>query len=258
MRDVEQRPRPVDRLLIDDNSRLARNVVDILHITKHFNKSGVQVIAITQGLDCGSDSELQVSRLCALMDEQYRAELGRRIHRGQLGRVLNGYISGGRCYGYRNVPIDLTGGHDRATPLVLAVRREIAREQAAVVRRIFAQRANGHSFSKIADALNAELVPYPRHNNSSRSRWCSSTIQSILRNEHYRGVITWNRTRKTRSPETLEYKRTFRPEAEWVRIDCPECRIISEEMWERVRAKRRMHASPKRSRLNDKRLRERS
>lgn len=199
---------------------------------EHFKRNGVRIVAASQGLDLSEN--LFPTTSLAMCDELYLATLREKIRRGQQGHVLRGYIAGGQCYGYKNVPVeDPTRTSNYGRPYVSGVRREIVPEQAEIVHRIFGMYASGNRPSKMAHALNTERVPAPDgHSNS----WRSTTIASILRNQHYRGVIMWNRTRKIRSPETGECKTLVRPEAEWVRIEHPEWRIISEEMWEKVQA----------------------
>jgi len=71
----------------------------------------------------------------------------------------------------------------------------------------------------------------------SRS-WCPSSIRSILRNDRYRGLVTWGKTRKVRSPKTGKRIYRKRPESEWTRTEISERRLISEELWQRVEARR--------------------
>ena len=117
---------------------------------------------------------------------------------------------------------------------------EIAEEESSVVRRIFEMYAGGASQAAISKTLNAEGVPAP---NPPRTRpvraWCVSSIFEMLRNERYRGVFVWNRTKKERNPETG--RKTSRPRAEtdWKRIDVPEWRIVPEELSERAQARKR-------------------
>jgi hypothetical protein len=51
-----------------------------------------------------------------MMDEQFLVGLADKVHCGQEGRVLNGLVSGGRCFGYRNIAIE---DPNRTTELVL-------------------------------------------------------------------------------------------------------------------------------------------
>ena len=69
-------------------------------------------------------------------------------------------------------------------------------EQAAVVMRIFEMYANGMGLRAIAVQLNGEGVPGPN------GVWSRYTIHEMLRNERYRGVSVWGRTKKGRDPES--------------------------------------------------------
>jgi site-specific DNA recombinase len=120
------------------------------------------------------------------------------------------------------------------------VKLEILEEEAAVVRRIFEMYAGGTSQAGIAKTLNAEGVPAPNPPRTRQVRaWCVSSIFEMLRNERYRGVFVWNRTRKERNPETGRKTSRPRPESDWKRIEVPEWRIVSEELWERAQARKR-------------------
>ena len=59
----------------------------------------------------------------------------------------------------------------------------------------------------------------------------------MLRNELYRGVRVWNRTVKTRNPETGRKVSKNRPKEEWERVDVPKLRIVPEELWNAVQAR---------------------
>ncbi|WP_137176247.1 recombinase family protein [Roseomonas sp. AR75] len=74
---------------------------------------------------------------------------------------------------------------------------EIASEEAAVVRRVFASYAGGQSPRAIARALNAEGIPGPRD-----GKWTASLLlggaareTGMLRNRLYIGERIWNRQR---------------------------------------------------------------
>lgn len=59
----------------------------------------------------------------------------------------------------------------------------------------------------------------------------------ILHNERYRGVVVWNRTRKLRDPRTGRRVQRARPRSEWKILEAPQLRIVSDELWERVRGR---------------------
>ena len=61
-------------------------------------------------------------------------------------------------------------------------------EQAAIVKRIFADILSGKSTNAIADELNAEKIPSKKNNH-----WTASTIRGILANEKYTGDVFFKR-----------------------------------------------------------------
>jgi site-specific DNA recombinase len=210
-------------------------VLRVADILKH---NGVFLFFVSQKLDSRDPNFRQLLIMYGMQDEQYLVGLADKVHRGQEGRVLNGFRPGGKCYGYRNVPIEDPSRKGRyGRPAVIGVRQEIIEEEAAVIRRIFDLYPSGWSLAGIAKKLNAEGVLSPqRPKTGSRSprAWCPSGIREILRNETYRGVNIWNRTQKVRNPETGRKETRQRPDSEWVRVERPELRIVSEEQWMRV------------------------
>ena len=231
--DAKKKPSPFDRILIDDTSRLARNLPDSLRMIDTLRYNAVYVTAVSQGIDSEQKTARQLLTLNGMIDEQYIVSLAEKVHRGQQGRALKGLQPGGRCFGYRNVPIEdttRTGKYGRFA--VSGVRLEIEEEQAAVVRRVFEMYAEGNSLSTISKTLNREGVPAPQPPRTRAVRaWCPSSIREMLRNERYRGVFVWNRTRKERNPESGRKTSRPRPESEWQRVDVPEWRIVSDELW---------------------------
>jgi hypothetical protein len=116
------------------------------------------------------------------------------------------------------------------------VKRKIVEEEAAVVRRIMELRAAGKGYGTISKALNAEGVPAPERKYDRRvhRRWFGSAIKEICRNEIYHGIRVWNRKQQAFNVEKGKKCYRCRPESEWIRVEVPELRIISEELWERV------------------------
>ena len=173
------------------------------------------------------------------MNALFLKDLAQKIRRGQRGRVEAGRIPGGSSYGYRIVRQLLADGS------VSTGQREIDPSQAAIIRRIFNEYADGMAPRQIAARLNREAVPSPRG-----GQWNASTINGnrrrrngILNNELYTGRITYNRQRFVKDPETG--KRTARPnpEREWVTREVPGLRIIEDDLWERAQAIKQRYSS---------------
>ena len=137
-------PRPFDRILIDDTSRLARNVADALNMVEVLKFRNVGVTFVSQGIDTLDKMARQLVTINGMMDEQFLVGLADKVHRGQEGRVLKGLNPGGKLYGYINVPIlniNRPGKYGR--PAVDGVDQQINTEQAEVVRRIFKMYTRG-------------------------------------------------------------------------------------------------------------------
>jgi site-specific DNA recombinase len=114
--------------------------------------------------------------------------------------------------------------------------RRVNDDEAAMVRRIFEMRASGLGLTRIAKTLNNERIPAPRR---SENGWAPSCIREMLHRELYKGIAIWNRTQSIQRRGTAIQRK--RPESEWVRLESPELRIISEELWDQVQE--RLHAA---------------
>jgi hypothetical protein len=70
------------------------------------------------------------------------------------------------------------------------------------------------------------MLDAPEKLNAATLKWNTQTVRRILRNERYRGVLVWNRTRLTRDPETGAIRRYRVPTDEICRVDAPHLRIV--------------------------------
>ena len=114
-----------------------------------------------------------------------------------------------------------------------------------IVKRIFAEYAAGMAPRAIAQRLNREGIPGPRG-----GYWNASTINGsrqrrngILNNELYLGRITYNRQRFVKDPESGKRISRLNPEHEWIKVEVPELRIIEDDLWERVQARKARYSS---------------
>jgi site-specific DNA recombinase len=229
----DAKPRPFDLLLIDDTSRLGRNLTDVLKISDHFKDQDVFLYFVSQHLDSRDPGFRQNLIFHGMMDEHVLTDIADKVHRGQEGRILRGQVAGGRCFGYKHVPIeDPSRRGEYGRPAVIGVRQEVDEEEAKVVRRIFKMCAEGSSLSTIAKTLNGEKVPAPRPRIGRIPAWSPHGIHSMLRNERYRGRVIWNRSKQARISKTGKRKKKPRPEQEWVRVEVPELRIVTDAQWD--------------------------
>ena len=239
---LKLRPCPFDVLLVDDTSRLSRKTRDALAIYEQLNFAGVRLVAISQGIDSQNEQAEVLVQVHGMVDGLYVKELAAKTRRGMEGAFLRGNHPGGRCFGYRNVPIeDPTRTDEHGRPIILGVRLEVDEAQAAVVRRIFELYASGSSLKRIAKLLNSEGVPSPQPQSGRISRsWCPSSLRVILHNGRYRGLLIWGKTKKVRSADSGRKLARPRAQSEWVMQEAPEQRIVSDELWNAVQARQEL------------------
>jgi site-specific DNA recombinase len=226
-----------DAILVDDTSRLSRKLADSLRIFDQLRFAGVRLVFVSQGIDTESEQAEVLLATHGIVDTLYIRELAKKTHRGVEGRALQGFHTGGRCFGYRSAPIeDSTRTDNYGRPKITGVRLEVDPEEAAIVKRIFTDYVAGDSIKTIAKRLNAEGVRPPcPYRGQRHPSWAPSAISVMLHNERYRGVAVWNRTRKIRDPKTGRRVQRERPKSEWTVLQAPQLQIVSQELWEGVR-----------------------
>jgi hypothetical protein len=128
-------------------------------------------------------------------------------------------LTGAQTYGYRLVR---RGEHTE---------REIDAAQAAVVRRVYELAAEGRGYNRITHALAAD-GPAP-----GRRGWTKDIVNRMLRNELYRGVAAFGMTRSVDRAGQAGRRERVRPD-EWVRADVPHLRLVSDDLWARVQARK--------------------
>lgn len=230
--------RQIDVLLVEDTSRLSRDNADALNLYKTFSFYGVQLMAISDGIDSTSKGAKLAYSVKALMSDLYLEDLRDKTLRGMEGRAHTGLSTGGLPLGYRSVAIP---GPDPRTPAGFQV--EIEPEGAKIVQRIFRDWVNGGSFNSIASALNNEGIPSPRDKtmHKRKSGWAASSIRAMLLNEKYHGVWTFNERRWVKVPGSNKRVPQWKDPSEVIRYDRPHLAIIDEETW--VKAKTRLETT---------------
>ena len=217
-----------DVLISEALDRLSRDQEDIAGLYKQLSFAEVRIITLSEG----EINELHVG-LKGTMNALFLKDLAMKTHRGLEGRVRQGKSGGGNAYGYDVVKrVDAAGEPIRGE-------RKVNQEQAAIVRRIFAEFAQGLSPRRIAHTLNHDGITGP-----SGNAWGASTIYGnwrrgtgILNNELYIGRLIWNRQRYVKDPTTGKRQVRLNPENKWIIEEVPHHRIIDQDLWDRVKAR---------------------
>ena len=229
-----------DLVVAEALDRLSRDQEDGAHIFKALTFADIAIDTPAEG----RISELHIG-LKGTMNALFLKDMAAKVRRGQAGRANAGSIPAGLAYGYEVVrEFDQRGEPVRG-------KRRIVESQAAIVRRIFAEYAEGIAPREIARRLNTEGVP-----SSTGATWSASTIlghrqrrTGILCNELYIGRLVWNVCAYSRDPATGKRHERFNPEADWQVADVPDLRIVDQETWQRARVIRdRQHTRPERVR----------
>jgi site-specific DNA recombinase len=235
---AQQKPRPFDVILVDDTSRISRDLSHSLEILKRVKFAGIRIVFVSQGFDTSAAQTQTLVTVHGLVDSLYLEELGKKTFRGVEQNALNGLHTGGRVFGYRGVPIESATERDNyGRPKIRGVRLAVDPDQAPTIRRIFERYAAGHSMKRIAIDLNRDAILSPQPREGRSQSWAQSSVRHILLNERYRGLVAWGKTKKERSPETGKRIYRRKPEQQWRRREIPEQRIVSDELWTRTHAR---------------------
>ncbi len=214
-------------LLVDDYSRLTRDIVESARLVQELAYHEVRLIGVTDGVDTAREGSILDTGVRGVMNHIYLVDLAKKTHRGMTGQALDGYNTGGLPYGYSSV----ADGDGK--------RRVVNEEQANWVRWIFERYVAGDSPRTIAAELNRRGVPSPRKN----GKWSPNAIYpdakgvGILGNPIYIGKPIWNRTKWVKDPTTGRRRRRARPEDEWIMVASPDLQIVSTEIWSAVEAR---------------------
>ena len=219
-----------DIVVAEDLSRLSRDLEDIAHLFKQLTFSKIRLFTLSDGWI----SEIHVG-LGGTMAALYVRQLSEKTHRGLRGRIEAGMSGGGITYGYKIVRKPKADGTFEVGG------RCIDETEAVTVRRIFEAYASGMPPRKIAWMLNGEGVPGPR-----RKGWGASTIHGnaergvgILNNPLYVGKLVWNKLKYMKDPETGKRRSRVNDESAVIAKDVPHLRIVSDELWSRVKARQK-------------------
>jgi len=160
----------IDLIVTKSVSRFARNTVDSLTTIRKLKDAGCEVYFEKEAIwTFDSKGELLITIMSSLAQEESRS-ISENVTWGQRKRFADGKVSMPYKHflGYRK-------GSDGLP--------EIVPEEAETVRHIYDLFMSGMTTFAVAKRLTAEGIPTP----AGKQNWSSSTVESILHNEKYRG-----------------------------------------------------------------------
>ena len=220
-------------LAVDDQARLSRAgnaasfVQDLVFAEGRFLSTG-------EGIDTTQAGwELRVKAL-EMHNSVTVTELGRRVRRGQAGRVERKLTAGDYPYGYESFLVNPQAVLQSSRGPKPEKNVRVVEEQAVWIRQMFAWFLAGESIAKIAAKLTAAKAP--RGSRARKSNWTATNVRKILDNPKYIGHWLWGATTTLRNSQG-KTKKVNTPEKDHVLVERPDLRIITQEIWEKAQAR---------------------
>jgi len=219
----------IDLIVTKSVSRFARNTVDSLTTVRKLKDASVEVYFEKENIwTLDSKGELLITIMSSLAQEESRS-ISENVTWGQRKRFADGKVSFAYSHflGYRK-------GADGLP--------EIVPEEAETVRMIYRLYMEGQPSNAIASQLTTMGIPTP----GGKTIWQRATVDSILRNEKYKGAAL---LQKTFTVDFLQKKTKINEgEVPQYYVEHSHEAIISPAEWERVQLEiARRKNSPRRT-----------
>ena len=160
----------IDLIVTKSVSRFARNTVDSLVTVRKLKERGVEIFFEKENIwTLDSKGELLITIMSSLAQEESRS-ISENVTWGQRKRFSDGKVS---------MPYKHFLGYEKGEngqPV-------INEKEAVIVRLIFRMFLEGKTPAGICRHLDANSIPTP----SGKQKWSQTTVNSILRNEKYKG-----------------------------------------------------------------------
>lgn len=201
-----------DAVVIYDISRGSRDVVDWFSFRKAMAALGVQVISTTQQLgDITNPSDFLMELITTGLGQHQVLDTRKKSMAGMIERAKKGLY----CGGHAPLGYDIVDG-----------KYVINEREAAIVRSIFRQYADGASYGQILDTLQGKTGKFGRP-------FGKNSFFSILSNERYIGLYKWNERNIRIMRKWAGGKKNPDP----IIIEGIIPRIIDDDTWRKVRAR---------------------
>lgn len=204
-----------DALIVHKLDRFSRNRYDSAFYKKKLKDNHVQLISVLEHLDNSPESIILESVLEG-MAEYYSVNLSREVMKGMKETALQCKHTGGLP------PLGYDVSKDKSYV--------INDHEAKAVKIIYELYASGAGYSLILDKLN-DLG----YKTKTGKTFGKNSLYTILTNEKYTGMYIFNKSSKKVNGKRNSHK--FKPENEIIKIKDGMPRIISDELWEKVKEK---------------------
>ena len=216
--DAKKNPPTFETILIYNQSRFSRNVLDVLTYKNLLKNHGVNVVSVTEPFDEESPQGKLINGIITVINEFYSSNLAMETMRGEKENAIQGFWNGGVPPTGYNIKKVKRGNAEKST-------FEIDESYERVVKEIFNLFLNGNGIKKIAMILDEKGLRTPKGN-----LWKPSTVRGILINDAYTGTLVWNKYEKK-----IKNKK-FKDKEKWVVVKNAYPKIIEPEIFETVQS----------------------
>lgn len=210
--------RKIDLIITKSISRFARNTLDTISYTRKLKAKGIEVYFEKENLwSLDEKTEFLLTIMASMAQEESRS-ISQNVTMGKRWGMKEGRVS----WAYSNML-----GYTKENGKIVVVENE-----AILVRKIYQLfLREGKTCSGIAEYLKEKGIPTPSGNSC---KWTKNTINSILRNEKYKGDAL---LQKTYTSDYLEHKvERNRGHLPQYYVENSHPAIIDKEEWEIVQA----------------------
>ena len=236
---AEVRTGSVATVIIKDQSRIGRDVIEVGLLKRTFDEYDVRLIAANDNLDTANGFDI-MSIFRDVFNEWFVADTSKKIRAVFKAKAQNGRHSNSVApYGYK------PSAEDKFV-------WDIDEPAAEVVRDIYKMCVSGMGPQYIAKELESRGLKIPQIYKAERdgvppkhipkrpdTMWHTSVVVNILSNREYTGTAVLNR-KTTKSYK--DHRKYIKPEEEWIIHENAHPAIIDTETWEtvqRIRSNRR-------------------
>jgi DNA invertase Pin-like site-specific DNA recombinase len=230
---VEQRAETgVAWFIIDDLGRMNRNALESLRLGELVEATQVRLIGASDGFDSSNQQSKIMLAMMSSFNEVFIDQLKAKVHRGQTDAFKRGEIVQHPGFGYRLVDVLTPEGKPELTRKnTIKKRVEIDPEAAAwIVRGAEMIVRDNRSPGVVAVAFNDNNVGGAR-------TWSSNRVRKLYARERLVGVEVFRKTKQVRDRDTGHVDVVQKDREEWMTRECPEMRILSDELADAVKAK---------------------
>lgn len=213
----------IKAVLIVEPQRLSRgDLEDIGRLVKLLRYTNTLVITLQYTYDLTDERDRDMFERELKRGNEFLEYQKRIMGNGRLLSVQNGnFIGQHPPYGYKKVVIK--EGKRKCHTL------EPIPEEAEIVKMVFEMYAKGTNAHEIARQLNGMGIPSP-----AGVKWTASSVKPMITNDHYLGLVHWNRRPTVKVIEDGELIATRPRRSDYLVYPGKHQAIISQELWDAV------------------------